>query len=114
MSDDEERIGYELMVPFVACASNGGPYEDVPFVAGFEMGKLWAWCSALKGADQATFVMTIRAENRDQADLIAMNFGARINDVPPMPSAEIRSIAPGAPPEWCTIEVTWALRPGDR
>lgn len=32
--DDEPMPGYSLVMPFVVCASNGGPYDDNSFVAG--------------------------------------------------------------------------------
>lgn len=36
--DDED--GYDLVYPFVACASQGGPYDDDAFVAGVQLGRI--------------------------------------------------------------------------
>lgn len=35
MSDDEQEAGYGLVMPFVVTESEGGPYNDVAFVAGW-------------------------------------------------------------------------------
>lgn len=40
MSDEDEEPGYELVVPFIACTSQGGPYQDDAFVAGFALGTI--------------------------------------------------------------------------
>lgn len=37
MSDDTEAE-YGLVMPFVACQSKGGPYDDVSFAAGYSVG----------------------------------------------------------------------------
>lgn len=37
MSDDEES---QVMMPFVACRSNGGIYDDQAFVVGFMLGTI--------------------------------------------------------------------------
>lgn len=103
-----------MLVPYVSTVSNGGPYEDVPFTAGFEMGKLWATCTMLANVGLASFEMTIRTENRQLADLIAMNFGAHVIDLPGLmlPDAgEDRSLAPGPMVEWRAIAVSWIPLP---
>lgn len=38
--------GYELVMPFVSCISQGGPYEDEAFVAGFQVGGVDALLAA--------------------------------------------------------------------
>ena len=106
--DDEHDATFELLVPFVVTESHGGPFDDAAFVAGFEMGKLWAWCAANENAGLVSLSITIRRANRTQADLIAMNYGARVVDVDsvdPIPGEEL-SIAPGVN-EWCPVVVTW-------
>lgn len=62
--------GYELVLPFVACKSNGGPHDDAAFVAGFRLGGIrerlrcvGAWSGAVRDDD-------IR-----QLDLIVMEAG---------------------------------------
>lgn len=62
---------FSLVMPFVVCASNGGPYEDVAFVAGYECGMVEA---ALQTAP-ATERRTVRSANLPQLDLIAMRLG---------------------------------------
>lgn len=112
--DDEEPTGYEMLVPYVSCISNGGPYEDISFTAGFEMGKLWAICTMLANAGLASFEMTIRTENRQLADLIAMNFGAHVIDMPDLvlpDDGTERSLAPGPMAEWRQITVSWIPLP---
>ena len=42
MSADEERHDYSLVMPFIACRSQGGPYDDEAFVAGFHLGQIHA------------------------------------------------------------------------
>lgn len=72
----EEEVTYGLVMPFVAVQSNGGPFDDLAYSAGYEMGLL----DALLG-DTYTFgdqPRTIRAANREQADLLAMRHGWRM------------------------------------
>ena len=38
---EDDTGTYELLIPFVAVESNGGPFEDEAFVAGFQLGRLW-------------------------------------------------------------------------
>jgi hypothetical protein len=38
--DQPEPDGYSLVVPFVVCRSNGGPYDDESFVAGWQCGDI--------------------------------------------------------------------------
>lgn len=42
MSDDPtfEPTEWELLVPFVVTRSQGGPYDDDSYVAGFELGRI--------------------------------------------------------------------------
>lgn len=61
----------ELVVPFVACESSGGPYDNNAFVAGFQMGQL----SELLDGEALVCQMTIYSTLRVQADLIAMSTG---------------------------------------
>lgn len=70
----DEAPGYALGMPFVTVTSKGGPHEDNAYCAGYEMGLLDARLSLIQGlATSAEY--TIRAENRAQADLIAMRYG---------------------------------------
>ena len=67
MSDTE----YGLVMPFVVCESQGGPYADVPFTAGYECGRLdGIILSFLAGLPYDQWV---RRESLPQIDLIAMS-----------------------------------------
>jgi hypothetical protein len=78
-ADEHEHDGhtYELLTPFVVCASNGGPYDDDAYVAGWEMGALAERLSI--GVAHLGFIppaiMVIRAANVPQMELVAMSYG---------------------------------------
>ena len=40
MTNDDGNHEYSLVMPFIACQSQGGPYQDEAFVAGFHLGQL--------------------------------------------------------------------------
>lgn len=61
----------EMLVPFIACRSQDGPFDDDSFVAGWSMGQLWAALSLRPLIHYAT----VNAALVDQADLIAMHYG---------------------------------------
>lgn len=85
MTDSTEEDGYSLVMPFVATASNGGPYADEPYVCGYEMGLL----DGTLGMAPSTAKITIHAGNRAQADLVAMKHGYTMTiDEPTSPDAE--------------------------
>lgn len=69
MSDEPE---YGLGMPFVACRSKGGPYDDDAYAAGFEAGMLYILLAAA-GPDNMPHL--IHRANREQVDLIAMRHG---------------------------------------
>lgn len=64
--------GYELIMPFLPVESQGGPYDDLAYSAGFEMGALYAKLGQDKPAPQT---ITVHRDNHQQADLIAMRHG---------------------------------------
>lgn len=68
MNDDCES---ELVLPFVAVASAGGPFDDESFCAGYECGLL----DAQLAEHPPILERTIRTANTAQADLIAMRHG---------------------------------------
>lgn len=74
MSDEQE---YGMVLPFVACRSKGGTYDDEAFVAGYEMGLLDATLgqSAILHSPLVGWTLPLHAPNRAQADLIAMKNG---------------------------------------
>jgi hypothetical protein len=73
---------YELLVPFVACSDHGGPFEPIPYTAGFEMGKFWQQCETMRSIGRPSMRCLIRRDNKAQADLIAMHFGMECLDEP--------------------------------
>lgn len=72
---EDDEPGLELVMPFVACSSVGGPYEDEAYCAGYEMGALDATLTSSKAMGVLPVHATIQAGNRAQADLVAMKHG---------------------------------------
>lgn len=62
--------GPELVMPFVACKSQGGPYTDDAFVAGYQIGQLAAEAEALVPGRSIQAIIYTNLER--QADLVAM------------------------------------------
>ena len=73
--DAPEPTGYDLVVPFVVCQSQGGPYEDQAFVAGFQAGEIdrALKVAATVDADEVSF--TVRTELLRQLELLGMSRG---------------------------------------
>lgn len=73
---DDFQANCELLLPFVVCASDGGPYEDFSFVAGFRLGQLWEQIDVAHACGASRFyVHAIERASLPQLDLIAMHFG---------------------------------------
>jgi hypothetical protein len=108
MTDDghDDGSGYELVMPFVAVASQGGKYDDESYVAGWEMGRLAAQLDLAKHMRLGLPHATIHPENVPQADLLAMRVGARmtVKDWP-------EETDPVAASEWAWVDFEW--EPGD-
>lgn len=70
----------ELLMPFLPVQSRGGPHNDDAYSAGFEMGRFDGLLQA--GWWPENHPLPIHGENREQADLIAMQYGytAEITD----------------------------------
>lgn len=66
--DDDDGI----FVPFVAIASNGGPFDDDAFHAGHEMGRLERDLYHASVTGHRPAARWIRASLRHQADLVSM------------------------------------------
>lgn len=71
MSADD---AYALVLPFVVCASKGGPYNDEDFSAGFQVGQIFQAMSTLPG-EVVQVEYTVRTMLLKQLDLVAMHFG---------------------------------------
>lgn len=82
--DQPEDDSYELAVPFIACASQGGTYDDDAFVAGFQAGQI---DQALKTASSVMAVRVwfpmVRTDLHKQLELIAMNRGFPVVEIDP-------------------------------
>lgn len=72
-SDDETE--YALVMPFVVCQSEGGPYEDQAFTAGWELGVLAERLSTLAAKPGVVHIATVRTPSLPQVDLLAMKEG---------------------------------------
>lgn len=74
MSDEPVEAEFSLVMPFVVCASKGGPYDDEAFVAGYAAGLIDHALSTL-GVDETRVVFTVRPLLVPQLDLLAMRYG---------------------------------------
>lgn len=74
--DQPQDDGLTLVMPFVVCMSNGGPYEDSAFTAGFQAGEIdhALKVAAVSQAATVAFPM-VHADLAPQLDLIGMNRG---------------------------------------
>lgn len=76
MTFEEERDDrYELVMPFVLVASEGGPFEDAAFVSGWRMGDLDAKLATAKAHDLDLGTQTCLRVEHPQIDLLAMRHG---------------------------------------
>lgn len=97
MSDDldqPEFDGMTVAVPFIVCVSEGGPYDDEAFCAGFQAGEV----DRALDMGAAARAHTIRFEMArtallKQFELIAMNRGY------PIVEADVSEEWP----EWCSV-----------
>lgn len=70
-----DEAEYDLVMPFVLCASQGGPYDDAAFVAGATCGALMEElrvCQAIAAIPKERYVDEALMP---QVDLIAMRHG---------------------------------------
>lgn len=94
MTETPDEPQYDLVMPFVTVASNGGPHDDASYAAGWEMGALDHRLAAA-AVDGQVVTATILATNVEQADLIAMRRGYAM-DIDPFEDA----------PEWTSVLFT--------
>lgn len=84
MADDEDEGGYELLVPFVCCESEEGPYEDISFCAGVQYGMLrgsLVWHQAFETNGDIDWHPMPKALAK-QLDLLGMEFGYEVEFEP--------------------------------
>lgn len=72
MTDEEPN--YDVAVPFVCVASEGGPYDDKSFAAGVEIGVIYVTLRCAHPSVE-TLRFTLRRPSEKQADLMAMHCG---------------------------------------
>ncbi len=70
--NDEDEVTFGLVMPFVVAQSQGGPFEDQAYIAGYEMGLLAA---ELEHSRPHYLRRTLHTANLRQVDLIAMRYG---------------------------------------
>lgn len=79
---------YGLVMPFVVCKSQGGPFDDEPFVAGWRCGAvdciLFAGQPHARDVETGRVVFTFQAHEAElpQLDLIAMRRGFTMTSEP--------------------------------
>jgi hypothetical protein len=80
-------------MPYVSCVSKGGPYDDEPYVAGWEVGVLDTVLATSALGDRVyEFTRRVRTGNVPQLDLVAMEHGWSMT-----------STADDEHPEWTTV-----------
>lgn len=80
MSDDESESGYGLVMPFVVCQTQGGPYEDGAFVAGAWFGRLDSLLE--EGSREVIVDIAVPSPLVPQLDLLAMKHGYTLTATP--------------------------------
>lgn len=68
----------ELLLPFVVCQSQGGPFDDDAYTAGFETATLWVDLERSGPALHTVVEVTVHTANVPQIDLVAMHHGYSI------------------------------------
>ena len=76
---EEHEHEYELVMPFVVCRSQGGPYDDEAFVAGCRFRELKF---RLEVGRPTTLVTFESPDLIPQLDLLAMDLGYHIVHIP--------------------------------
>lgn len=67
--------GYDLVFPFVVCRSNGGPYDDDAFVAGYQAGQIYQALGVAAQIGVRSARYTVRTALVPQLELIGMDRG---------------------------------------
>jgi len=73
--DQPEPEGMSLVVPFVACQSQDGPYDDDAFCAGFQAGEVDAYLAVAAVSRSRRVGFTVRKTLLRQLELIGMHRG---------------------------------------
>lgn len=97
--DDDQSWG--LVIPFIVCTSQGGPYQDEAFVAGFQAGQLDQRLAMLALAGGQRTTAMVRTALVPLLELIAMNRGFPTVTAEPVQADPDRDTP--AMPDWSTI-----------
>ena len=73
--DQPEDEGMSLVFPFVVCQSNGGPYDDDAFTAGYQCGQIDRSLAAAAAVGATSMTCTVYTTLIKQLELVAMNRG---------------------------------------
>jgi len=76
--EEHDENALELVMPFVVTTSHGGPYDDVPFVAGYEAGRMDTRLAAIAAVEGQSLTATVHTGLLPQLDLIAMRHGFKV------------------------------------
>ncbi|MER7167002.1 hypothetical protein ABT336_13170 [Micromonospora sp. NPDC000207] len=91
--DQPERDGMELVFPFVACTSNGGPYDDDAFTAGYQAGRIDMALAAASAVGATSARYTVLTTLVGQLELIGMHHGFPI----------VTAVECDETPEWSVV-----------
>lgn len=81
MGDDSGgSVEYGLVMPFVVCRTNGGPYDDQSFVAGYQVAAIDSALvvAAAIGASVIPVAQCVYRPLLPQLDLVGMRHGYRM------------------------------------
>lgn len=70
-----ESAEFGMVMPFIACKSQGGPFDDVAFVAGYQAGMVDQALMSAAAATATEVVFCVNTELRGQLELIGMKNG---------------------------------------
>jgi hypothetical protein len=81
---DPGAVDYGLAMPFVACRTQGGPYDDQAFVAGYQVGQIDQSLAVLDRLGLAGAVVghCVYRPLLGQLDLVAMRHGYQMRSAP--------------------------------
>lgn len=80
--EENEEVGYGLVMPFVVCQSNGGPYEDKAFVAGARYAFVETMLRMLGEFGVGECEQYVETALVSQLDLVAMRHGWKMTAEP--------------------------------
>lgn len=82
LDQPEDDDAMELVFPFIACVSQGGPYDDAAFVAGVQLGRIDRMLEMAAAINVArTETVTIYAQLVRQAELCGMARGFPVMEI---------------------------------